>query len=66
MGRVFADASGEHQRVESTERCRERAELAANPVDEQVERLGGPRVGLASSARMSLEIPETPSSPDCS
>ena len=64
---VLADAAGEHHGVEPAERRRERAELAADAVDEQVHRLGGAR---RRSCRAALACrwrsPETPSNPDCS
>ena len=63
---VLADAGGEHDRVEPAERGRERAELAADPVDEEVDRrLGAAARRSPRSVRMSLEMPDTPSSPDC-
>ena len=63
---VLADAGGEHDRVEPAERGGERAQLAPDAVDEQVDR-GLARPGRRSprSVRMSLEMPDTPSSPDC-
>ena len=42
---VLADAAREDESVEPAERRRQRAELAADPVDEQLHRLGGARVG---------------------
>ena len=57
---------GEHDRVEAAERRGERAELAADAVDEEIDRRASRRgSSLASSVRMSLEMPDTPSSPDC-
>ena len=64
-GGVLADAAGEDERVEPAERGGERAQLAPDAVDDT----GRPRAcargsSLASSVRMSLETPDTPSSPD--
>src|SRR5438105_2029698 len=44
FGRMLADAAGEDERVEATERGGERAELANDAVDEQLDRLPRPRV----------------------
>ena len=63
-GGVLADAAGEDERVEPAERGGERAELAPDAVDEEVDREPRPRASLASSVRMSLEMPDTPSRPD--
>src|SRR5205823_11041362 len=41
---VFADARGEHDRVEPTERACKRAELAADPIDIEVDRFFGVRL----------------------
>ena len=46
-GAVLADAGGEHDRVEPAERRRERAELAPDPVDEEIDR-GLRRAGRCS------------------
>src|SRR5437763_1014716 len=41
---VFADPRGEHDRVESAERACKRAELAADPIDIEVDRFFGVRL----------------------
>ena len=63
-GGVLANSRGEHQRVEPAQGRGQRAQLAADAVDIEVDRLGGPGSVLASSVLMSLEMPETPRSPD--
>ncbi len=64
LGRVFADAAGEDERVEPAEGGGERPELAADAVDEEVDGLFRRRASLASRARISLETPETPRKPE--
>ncbi len=63
---VFADAAGEHQRIEAAERRCERTKFASYAIYEEVDGLPGARIRTFQQfALMSLEIPETPSSPDC-
>ena len=65
-GFVLADAAGEHDRVEAAERRRQRAELALDPVDEQIDRQRRARIASRrATSRMSLDMPDTPSRPDC-
>ena len=64
--RVLADAGGEDDRVEAAERGGERAELAADPVDEEIDRELRPRVGRLEQRRACRSTrPDTPSRPDC-
>ena len=63
--RVFANAAGEHDRVQPAEGGGERAELAPNAIAIEVDRQPGAAArSEARSVRMSLEMPDTPSSPD--
>ena len=64
LGRALADPGREHEAIEAAEHRGERAELAADPPDEQLDRLRA-RAGRRSPAasRMSLLIPDTPLSP---
>ena len=61
---VLADAGGEHDRVEAAERRGQRAQSRGR-CDTRTDRSPPSRTGssLASSVRMSLEMPETPSKP---
>ena len=64
VGAVFAYAGGEDERVEAAERGGERADLAAQAVDEIIEGLAsGGRAGGFSS-RMSLLMPDMPFKPE--
>ena len=64
-GRVLADAAGEHDRIQPAKRGGERTELAPNAIAKQIDRELRPRIARGeSSVRMSLELPDTPSSPD--
>ena len=51
LGRALADPGGEHEGVEPAERRGERAELAADPLDEQIDRLRGARVVAGQQRR---------------
>ena len=62
--RVLADPGREDERIQARQRRGQRAQLAPDPVAEQRHGLPGARVGDASSTRMSLDTPETPSRPD--
>ena len=65
LGRVLADARGEHECVQSAERRSKRPELASDAVDKQVDGASfADCVLLASKVRMSLEMPETPRRPE--
>ena len=61
---VLANPACENESVEPAKRRRERADLAYDPVDEQVDCLFRRGVGDARNVRMSEEIPETPRRPD--
>ena len=64
--RVFADPAGEHQCVDATGRGGQRTHLRArrdNSRDPTASRASG--ASLASSSRMSCEMPDTPRRPDC-
>ena len=65
-GRVFADASGEDQRVQSAQRRGERADPFFDLIAEHRDRFRRSHVlvFLASKSRMSELVSETPSSPD--
>jgi hypothetical protein len=63
---VLPDAAGEHERVEALERDGERADGLGEPGGEDVEResaRSSPAVAACSTARMSLLVPDRPSSP---
>jgi hypothetical protein len=61
---VLADARGEHERLETAQGSDQRAQLANDAVDEKRDRLLAPGSEEARRARMSEEIPDTPSRPD--
>jgi hypothetical protein len=64
--RIFADASCEDKRVQSTEHCGERADPLLRLITKQRHRLRRPRVTrfAREQSRRSELVPDTPSSPD--
>ena len=54
-----------HERVQAAQCRRQRADFANDPIDEELDRLGGQRaVTGQKTSRTSLLTPEIPSKPD--
>ena len=64
LGRVLAYAGGEHQAVDAAQHRRERPDLPGRAIDEILDCEQRGRLVLPRRSRMSLLIPEMPSSPD--
>ena len=61
---MLADAGRENKRIEPAKRGGKRTKLAADAIDEEIDRFLRVRISDASRARMSSLKPETPKRPE--